>query len=91
MPKIVRIVSTPDLDRTKRIDRATIWGNPFVLHDESMRDAVCEAFEDYARTRLQTEPNWLEPLRGYDLACWCAPKRCHGDTILQLLAERKTQ
>jgi hypothetical protein len=90
MPRVVRIFSTPDRDHTKRIDRATQWGNPFILHDESMRDEVCDAFEEYARHRLLSEPDWLEPLRGYDLACWCAPKRCHGDTILKLLAERNT-
>lgn len=89
MPKVVRIITTEHRDEVKRIDRATIWGNPFILHDESMRKAVCEAFEIYARDRLLIDPDWLEPLRGFDLACWCAPKQCHGDIILKLLQERR--
>ena len=23
-------------------------------------------------------------LRGKDVKCWCAPKRCHGDTVIRL-------
>lgn len=27
----------------------------------------------------------LSELRGKDLVCWCAPERCHGDTLLRLV------
>jgi hypothetical protein len=27
----------------------------------------------------------LEPLRGFRLACWCAPLACHGEVILEWL------
>jgi hypothetical protein len=27
----------------------------------------------------------LGALRGKDLVCFCAPKRCHGDSILRAL------
>jgi hypothetical protein len=26
----------------------------------------------------------LPELRGKDLACWCAPERCHGQVLLEL-------
>ena len=67
-----------------RVDRATQWGNPFLLDDEHDRDSVCDLFRKYAEWRLTIEPNWLEPLRSKDLACWCKPLRCHGETLVRL-------
>lgn len=67
-----------------RVDRATDWGNPFVMCGEADRDRVCDLFEQYAQWRLTVEPDWLRPLRNQSLACWCAPKRCHADTLLRL-------
>lgn len=81
IPKVVRI----NHDKTAvRIDRQTRYGNPFVLGIDGTRDMVCDAFEAYAEWRLQIQPNWLEPLRGKNLACHCAPLRCHGDTLVRL-------
>jgi len=42
-------------------------------------------FRLYAVDRLSREPDWLEPLRGNRLACWCAPLPCHGDVIAELI------
>jgi hypothetical protein len=39
---------------------------------------------DLAKVALPPRPD-LEPLRGYRLACWCAPLPCHGDVILEWL------
>lgn len=69
------------------VDRRTPWGNPFVMMDESDRDKVCDQFAEYAKRRLEREPNWLEPLRGKDLICWCAPKRCHASTLIALASQ----
>lgn len=66
------------------VDRGTPWGNPFVMVTEADRDDVCDKFEQYAQWRLTIEPNWLEPLRGKNLGCWCVPKRCHAQTLLRL-------
>lgn len=69
-----------------RVDRGSDWGNPFVMRDQSTveRDRVCDLFEQYAAWRLSVEPDWLRPLRGKSLACWCVPKRCHAETLLRL-------
>ena len=71
-----------------RVDRGTDWGNPFIMEREADRDKVCDLYEQYAAWRLTVEPDWLEPLRGRDLACWCAPKRCHADTLIRLANAR---
>ena len=67
-----------------RVDRKTIWGNPFILGKNGDRDTVCDKFELFALQKLQDEPNWLDPLKGKDLKCWCAPSRCHAETLRYL-------
>ena len=69
-----------------RVDRGTDWGNPFVMHQRTQeeRGRVCDLYEQYAIWRLTVEPDWLTPLRGQHLACWCAPLRCHAETLLRL-------
>lgn len=70
-----------------KVDRGSPWGNPFVKETEAQRNRVCDLFEEYAHWRLTIEPDWLKPIRGKNLACWCAPKRCHAETLLRLANE----
>lgn len=72
-----------------RVDRGTQWGNPIVMMNQSdkERERVCKLFEEYAIWRLTVDPTWLMPLRGMNLACWCAPKQCHAETLLRLANE----
>lgn len=69
------------------IGRGSVWGNPFLLGVDGDRKTVIAKFREYAIWRLSREPNWLEPLSGKDLACYCAPNVCHGDMILWLMLE----
>jgi hypothetical protein len=66
------------------VGRPTKWGNPYTLIDEKNRDDVIELF----RTYLLAYPQLLEAakaeLRGKHLVCWCAPKPCHADVLLEL-------
>jgi len=64
---------------------SSLWANPY--KDE---DGISK-FETYIRERIERENLWedLEALRGKNLGCWCHPKRCHGDVLVKLLAERK--
>ncbi len=86
--KVVRITSREALHAI-RVDRKTIWGNPYKAtnNTNAERDRVCNLFEEYAIKRHQEDPTWLAPLKGHNLACWCAPKRCHADTLLRLANE----
>jgi hypothetical protein len=60
------------------------WGNPFDLGRFDRQTALW-LLAVYARQRLVVEPDWLAPLRGKDVACWCAESQaCHADLLLQL-------
>lgn len=84
------------------IDRRSPLGNKFPMKDESERDEVCEKYEEWfnkmknsssiiknaPRSKLVNE--MLTALKKYGqvrLFCWCAPKRCHGDTIKKYLED----
>lgn len=58
--------------------RGSPWGNPFKIGVHGTRDEVCDRFEREILPKLDTLP-----LRGKDLVCFCAPKRCHCDALLR--------
>jgi hypothetical protein len=76
---------------TVKLDKGTSWGNPFIMthegtdpNDIGSRAYVCAMFKKYALWRLENEPLWLKPLEGKDLACWCHPKQCHAEILIEL-------
>ena len=69
------------------IGRPSKWGNPYPLINESRRDLICEQYEEYIATRLIKDEITEEDFHEFDgknMMCFCAPKRCHGDTLLML-------
>lgn len=83
MTRVLNKHSMTDDDRPNAvyIGRGSPWGNPFIIGVDGDRDDVCDLFEKLTLPHLD-----LEPLRGKDLVCFCAPNRCHGDSILRKLA-----
>ena len=79
-----RLVNIRDLGRigtwpadVRRIDRRSPYGNPFVIGRDGDRDEVCDKFERDVLPTLD-----VTALRGKNLICFCAPKRCHCDALL---------
>lgn len=67
------------------VGRPSRWGNPFAVNHGLTRAEAVQRFHDYARWRLRISPDWLAPLRGKDLCCWCAEgEACHADILLAL-------
>lgn len=64
------------------IGRGSPYGNPYKIGRDGDRDEVCNKFEENILPRLN-----IEPLRGHDLVCFCAPLRCHGDSIIKKIKE----
>lgn len=78
-----------------RIDRATVWGNPFAVVGTKSKypvtylptlAEVLAAYEAHIRSRPDLMAQ-LHILKGKRLGCWCAPGACHGDVLARLVAE----
>lgn len=64
-----------------RVDRTTRFGNPYRI---GTRDEVCDAYEMRFGVFVRGFPSFRAAvlgLQGKRLYCWCAPERCHADTI----------
>lgn len=74
-----------------RVDRKSPVGNPEYMTATKDRDYVCDVYEMYFRRQMAMDDDfraYVESLiRIYKrhhrlrLFCWCAPKRCHAETI----------
>jgi hypothetical protein len=76
------------------VGRRTKYGNPYrigeIFHGEPLTRKECvRVYELYLRQRLKNEPNFLDELKGKNLACWCPlDKLCHADVLLKVMKER---
>lgn len=80
-----------------RIGRPSIFGNPFVLNNSSVRerDRVCDQYETYFHQSLEHFDDAVNEMLdqalqhgSLQLICYCAPLRCHGDTIIEHLKNK---
>ena len=73
------------------IGRGSPLGTPFVMKSEADRDRVCDQYAVWFEERVKAgDALVMNELRrlykiakrgGLVLGCYCAPKRCHGETI----------
>lgn len=71
----------------ERVDRATEWGNPFLLPADGDRLTVVENYQWY----LDRKPSLLsklDKLRGKVLGCWCYPEMCHAEVLEEYADDR---
>ena len=69
-----------------RIDRRSIWGNPFEIGKDGDRTEVIEKYREHIRQEADLIERITE-LRGRVLGCWCHPEPCHGGVLIELLNE----
>jgi len=70
------------------IGRPSKWGNPFEIGKDGTREEVVEKYRQW----IKTQPDLLKDLpelKGKILACWCAPKLCHGDVLEEMANDTK--
>jgi hypothetical protein len=80
-----------------RVTRPSQFGNPFRLgswidyiNDDGLIESVqitvgdaLDLYENYLLEKLEENPDFLAPLKGKDLDCFCRlDARCHGDILL---------
>lgn len=70
-----------------RCDRFSDFGNPFEMDKDGDRDEVCDNYEQHYLPFKPSIHKQLYKLKGKALGCWCAPLRCHCDTLIQLINE----
>lgn len=80
-------VNMSDLD-TVYIGRGSPFGNPFKMDNEDDRDKVIELYRHWLWKALQEgkiTKEMLLSLDGKRLACYCAPKACHGHVLVKAI------
>lgn len=84
-----------------RVDRKSPVGNPFTMKSETERNLVCEKYEQYFSEQiLNVDSEFYKFVslieRAYskgfniNLWCWCAPLRCHAETIRKYIKRGET-
>jgi hypothetical protein len=67
-----------------RVDRASEWGNPFIIGRDGTREQVVARYADWIAQRAAGDDalrDRLAALAGKRLFCWCAPLLCHGHIL----------
>ena len=71
------------------VGRPSPWGNPFSERKHGRLPCI-EMFEQLARSShpsCELMREWLAPLAGHDLVCWCDPLPCHAHVLIALMEE----
>lgn len=84
MPKVYNIKHGDLPKLIKYIGRGSIAGNPFKIGKDGNRDEVCNKFEAYIEKDPRLKHKLIKYCKGWDLACYCKPLRCHGDYLLKI-------
>ena len=66
------------------VGRPSVWGNPFVVGKDGTREECIERYRTWIVTQAELIGR-LHELEGKVLACWCAPKPCHGEVLVELV------
>jgi Domain of unknown function (DUF4326) len=69
------------------IGRPSLWGNPFEIGKDGSREEVVAKYRQW----ISTQPDLLDrihTLEGKTLGCWCSPKPCHGDVLIDLITNK---
>jgi hypothetical protein len=87
----------------KAVTRGTRYGNPYKIGDKNDAGEVVTAekclgyYEFYLHRKYPGNAltEFLKPLRGHNLACWCPltdkdgkPVPCHAEILLKLIREK---
>lgn len=69
------------------VGRPTKWGNPYKLKREEDRQEVIDKYRQYMKGNPALVMEAKQILKSRNLSCWCAPKACHADVLLEIANE----
>ena len=84
MPKVFNAYKNGVPEGAVYIGRPSKWGNPFVIGKDGDRDEVIEKYKAWLLSDIAKIEIAKRELAGKDLVCFCAPKPCHGDVLLDV-------
>jgi len=84
MPKVLNIYKDTITDDCIYIGRPSKWGNPFIIGKDGNRYEVIEKYRKWIMTQPDKLSEIVDELCGKDLSCYCSPKACHGDILLEI-------
>ena len=90
MNQITKIVNCNNTPYDIYIGRPSIWGNPFMEGKDGSRQEVIKKYREWIlySDDAEEQRKEIETLRGKVLGCWCKPKACHGDILIEILNNR---
>ena len=83
---MTKVVNLYKEDYTIYIGRPSKWGNPFEIGKDGTREQVLEKYKKYILKKPELL-SMLPQLKNEVLGCFCKPKACHGDILIELLEE----
>lgn len=73
---------------------ASPFANPYKVGRDGSLSEILIKYEEYIRKKLEKDSELREELLSLDgktLGCWCAPDPCHGDILIRILEEIRTE
>ena len=66
------------------------WRNPYSLKKYGLQESL-KLYEEHIRGDPTLWDALDELANLTELGCWCKPNMCHGDVLLRLMTEKKSQ
>lgn len=88
MTKVVNIKDGEYFD--VYIGRGSKWGNPFKIGRDGSRKGVIALYRQWLPTNYKLMNDLME-LDGKILGCFCKPKACHGDVLVEFIEAKKRE
>jgi len=92
---MIKIVNKKDFNgKGFYIGRPSPLGNPFVIGRDGDREEVIMKYREYLKKAIKNNDKVKAEFErvkefnrkgGVILICWCAPEKCHGDVIREMI------
>lgn len=69
---------------TVYIGRGSVFGNPFRIGKDGDREEVINLYKHYVKSNAKVLKAIYNLPKDAILGCFCHPKACHGDIIVEL-------
>ena len=66
------------------VGRPSVWGNPFIIGKDGCREEVIMKYRTFLFRNKELTEKVKEELAGKNLICFCSPKSCHADVLLEI-------